>query len=300
MFHIKDDVLADLETNPWLRFKYKLLRFITSPYRMIKSLFLITGALVWTGILVLAIAVFSLLENLPHFQATQASTGFEQAKQAALARVSERYSPERNQERTPDHTEDSPVAYQWTAIDDVNRELLYAIVMSEDGDFFTHKGIDYDALINALGENIKRRKWSFGASTISQQTVKNIYFSEAKTLYRKLKELITVRRLEQALNKNQILELYLNVIEFGPDIYGVAAASKYYFDKTPAELNAAEGAFLAILMPSPRKYHFTIFQNKHMAPRHMRKYKRILQDMRFKEYISPVQYKTYLNWPFFK
>lgn len=283
MLHIKDDVLADLETNPWLRLKYKVLRFITSPYRMLKSLFLITGALFWSAMLVLGLAVFSLLENLPHFD----QQGFEQAKQTAQNRI---------EGKLPD---DQKARYVWTNIDQVNRELLYAIVMSEDGDFFSHQGIDYDALISALGENIKRRKWSFGASTISQQTVKNIYFTEAKTLYRKLKELVTVRRIEKALTKNQILELYFNVVEFGPDIYGVGAAAKYYFNKPPAELNAAEGAFLAILMPSPRKYHFTVYQNKHMAPRHKRKYKRILQDMRFKEYISPNQYRTYLNWKFF-
>ena len=284
MLHIKDDVLADLETNPWLRLKYKVLRFITSPYRMLKSLFLITGALFWSAMLVLALALFSLLENLPHFD----QNGFEQSKQTAQTRVEAKLKGIQK------------AGYFWTSIDQVNRELLYAIVMSEDGDFFSHQGIDYDALISALGENIKRRKWSFGASTISQQTAKNIYFSEAKTLYRKLKELITVRRLEKALTKNQILELYFNVIEFGPDIYGVGAAAKHYFNKKPADLNAAEGAFLAIMMPSPRKYHFTVFQNKHMAPRHKRKYKRILQDMRFKEYISPKQYRTYLNWNFFK
>lgn len=284
MLHIKDDVLADLETNPWLRLKYKILRFVTSPYRILKSLFLITGAIFWSAMLILALAVFSLLENLPHFD----QNGFEQAKQITKTRVESKLSG------------DQKANYFWTDIDQINRELLYAIVMSEDGDFFNHQGIDYDALINALGENIKRRKWSFGASTISQQTVKNLYLSEAKTLYRKLKEVVTVRRMEKALTKNQILELYFNVIEFGPDIYGVGAAAKYYFNKKPNQLNAAEGAFLAIMMPSPRKYHFTIYQNKHMAPRHKRKYRRILQDMRFKEYISPKQYRTYLNWDFFK
>jgi monofunctional biosynthetic peptidoglycan transglycosylase len=172
--------------------------------------------------------------------------------------------------------------------------------MSEDGDFFNHNGIDYDALINALGENIKRREWSFGASTISQQTIKNIYLTENKNLYRKLKEIISVQRLERSITKNEILELYLNLIEFGPDLYGINAAAKYYFNTTPKRLNAAQGAFLALLMPSPRKYHFTIYKNKHLAKRHKRKYRRILQDMRFKEYISPKQYRRYINWSFFK
>jgi len=91
----------------------------------------------------------------------------------------------------------------------------------------------------------------------------------------------------------------LNIVEFGPNIYGIKQASQYYFKLPPSELNAAQGAFLAILMPSPRKYHFTVFQNQYLAKRHRKKYLRILQDMRFKEYISPIQYEKYRNWSFF-
>lgn len=285
MFHIKEKYTNDLEVNPWLRFRNRIIRIIISPYRLTKSLFLITGGLVWIGIIALAITTFSLLDSLPKFD----QDGFNKAKIDTQARIALKL--EKKPTATP---------YLWTPIKDINRELLYAIVMSEDGDFFNHQGIDYDALINALGENIKRREWSFGASTISQQTIKNIYLTESKNLYRKLKEVISVQRLEASLNKNEILELYLNLIEFGPDIYGVGAAAKYYFNSTPKKLNAAQGAFLALLMPSPRKYHFTIFQNQHLAKRHKRKYKRILQDMRYKEYISPKQYYNYIKWPFFK
>jgi len=284
MFNIKDKYLNDLEVNPWLRLRNKTIRIIISPYRLTKSLFLITGGLVWVSILVLGIATYSVLDSLPHFE----QKGFNGTIKDTKARIERRLLDAK-----------PPNSYKWTPIKNINRELLYAIVMSEDGDFFNHNGIDYDALINAIGENIKRREWSFGASTISQQTIKNIYLDESKNLYRKLKEVISVQRLEATLSKNEILELYLNLIEFGPNIYGVHAASQYYFNSTPSKLNAAQGAFLAVLMPSPRKYHFTIFQNKHLAKRHKRKYKRILQDMLYKEYISPKQYYTYLKWPFF-
>lgn len=284
MFHIKDEYLNDLEVNPWLRLRNKIIRIVLSPYRLARSLFLITGALVWLALITLGITTITLLDSLPHFD----KLGFEGAVTDTKNRVELRLK-----EAKP------PIPYKWTSVNSINRELLYAIVMSEDGDFFTHQGIDYDALISALGENIKRRQWSFGASTISQQTIKNIYLSESKNLYRKLKEVIAVQRLEQALTKNEILELYLNLVEFGPDIYGIHAAAKYYFNTTPQKLNAAQGAFLAILMPSPRKYHFTVYQNQHLAKRHKRKYKRILQDMRYKEYISPKQYNIYLKWPFF-
>jgi monofunctional biosynthetic peptidoglycan transglycosylase len=285
MFHIKDKYLNDLEVNPWLKLRNRIIRIIISPYRLTKSLFLITGGLVWIGLFALGITTISLLNSLPQFDLT----GFDGAIIDTKKRI------EQKLKTTPSQT-----PYQWTPIIDINRELLYAIVMSEDGDFFNHNGIDYDALINALGENIKRREWSFGASTISQQTIKNIYLTENKNLYRKLKEIISVQRLERSITKNEILELYLNLIEFGPDLYGINAAAKYYFNTTPKRLNAAQGAFLALLMPSPRKYHFTIYKNKHLAKRHKRKYRRILQDMRFKEYISPKQYRRYINWSFFK
>lgn len=284
MFHIKDDVLSDLEVNPWLRLRNRIIRLILSPYRLFKAILLLTGALVWIAAGIGLFAAISVLDSLPHFD----QKGFDGAKEDARQRVELRLA-----EAKP------PVSYYWVSLDNVNRELLYAIVMSEDGEFFSHQGIDYDALINAIGENIKRRQWSFGASTISQQTIKNAYLNESKNLYRKLKEVIATQRIEDALTKNEILELYLNMVEFGPDIYGIGAAAKYYFNSTPKKLNAAQGAFLAILMPSPRKYHFTVYQNQHLAKRHKRKYKRILQDMAYKEYISPKQYRTYLNWNFF-
>ncbi|GAA6133732.1 hypothetical protein NBRC116188_05210 [Oceaniserpentilla sp. 4NH20-0058] len=285
MFGIKDEYLNEFETQPWKRLRNRFIRLILSPYHLIRSICMITGALVWIGATVLFISAFIMFDSLPYFH----QHPFKQVKASAIKQVQT-------------HLANNPEAakqYQWSSIDDINRELLYAIVMSEDGDFFNHQGIDYDALINALGENIKRREWSFGASTISQQTVKNIYFENGKTLYRKFKEILVTRRLEKALNKNEILEIYLNIVEFGPDIYGIQQASLYYFKLPPSELNAAQGAFLAILMPSPRKYHFTVYQNKYLANRHKRKYLRIMQDMRFKEYISPTQYNKYRNWEFF-
>lgn len=293
MFRIKDEYLNTLEVNRWKRWRNKLIRILISPYRFIRSLCLVTGALFWLSVVVLGVGYSITLHSLPDFNLPENSSQlnlnspFDVAKKAAKERVMAKHL-------------NSNIKFMWTPLKDVHRELLYAIVMSEDSDFFSHRGVDYDALINAIGENIKRRQWSFGASSISQQTIKNIYLSEEKTLYRKLQELLATRRMEAALEKNEILELYFNIIEFGPDLYGIHAASQYYFRKKPSQLNAAEGAFLAILMPSPRKYHFTIFQNQYMAKQHRNKYKRILQDMRFKHYISPEQYARYIKWSFFK
>lgn len=285
MFHIKDEYLNEFETQPWKRLRNRVIRLILSPYHLMRSVFMITGAIVWISAFIFLVSAFLMFDSLPHYE----ENGFTHVKSTAIEKI---------QSNLNEHPK-AQLNYEWTDIDHINRELLYAIVMSEDGDFFEHQGIDYDALINALGENIKRREWSFGASTITQQTVKNIYFENSKTLYRKLKELLVTQRIEKALTKNEILEVYLNIVEFGPDLFGIKQASEYYFSLPPSELNAAQGAFLAILMPSPRKYHFTVYKNKYLAKRHQRKYHRILQDMRFKEYISPAQYSKYRNWQFF-
>ena len=283
MFHIKDEILNDLEVNPWLRLRNRMIRLILSPYRLLKAILLITGGIVWGLAIALGMATFIMLEDLPHFQ----EGSFERIQKEA-------------QDNIAQHLKGTQSSQSWVKIENISRELIYAIIMSEDGQFFSHQGVDYDALINALGENIKRREWSLGGSTISQQTIKNIYLTQSKSLYRKLQEIIATRRLEKALTKNQILELYLNLVEFGPNIYGINEAAQYYFNTNGKKLNAAQGAFLAILMPSPRKYHYTIFQNKHLSKRHLRKYKRILQDMRYKDYISPAQHTLYLKWNFFK
>ena len=193
--------------------------------------------------------------------------------------------------------------YQWTPLREVNRDLLYAVVLAEDARFFQHRGLDYDALLDAFITNLRRGETAFGGSTLSQQTVKNLFLTPQQSYYRKLQEAVLTRRMENRFSKNQILELYLNLAEFGPDIYGVAAASRYYFDKTPAEVNAAEGTYLTLLLPSPRRYHYTLHQNRNVTPGLQRKYRRVLTDMRHANYISQAQLNQYLpllqrkDWP---
>ena len=119
--------------------------------------------------------------------------------------------------------------------------------MSEDSSFFQHDGINYDAILRSLLVNLKAKSFKAGGSTISQQVVKNIFLTQEKTIIRKFKGILYNKRIgEKFYKKNQILELYLNIIEAGPDIYGVNAASHIYFSKRPSELNGAEGAFVAI------------------------------------------------------
>jgi monofunctional biosynthetic peptidoglycan transglycosylase len=263
----------------------RLKRALLSPITGIRRLIFVTGLFVWLCIGGLALYAFQILKAVPERE----TLSFEQVRSYAQSinltnSINSRQANQKN----------------WTDLKDVNRDLLYAIVLSEDAHFFSHNGIDYDALIAALAENIKSQEWRFGASTISQQTAKNLYLTNNKTLSRKLQELLITYRLEDALSKNEILELYLNLIEFGPELYGIGNACAYYFNNTPADINAAEGAYLALLMPSPRKYHYTLFQNGNWSPALMKKHQRILRDMRFKELISIRQYKRYQEWRYDK
>lgn len=263
----------------------RALAAISQPVKIIKTTLMITGALVWLALLLLGLYLYSVFSQVPDLD----GVAFQHLREVSVESVQAKITS-REKERQ----------YKWVRLNDVNRDLLYSIVMSEDGEFFSHDGVNWDAMMYAIGENIKRREFSYGASTITQQVAKNVYLrSNTKSLHRKFTELLVTKALEDHLSKNEILELYLNVAEFGPDIYGVSHASKYYFNKSTNEINAAEGAFLAVMLPSPRKYHYSIFQNKHLSARHKRKLKRILSDMLYKEYISPSQYRRYLNWDYF-
>jgi len=269
----------------------KLVYWLQKPFRFawrwLRRGLLATGALVW--ITLLAIAGYSnyLLHDIPPATAMSMDQLQQQARQRLLMRS--------QLNKTSTQASDAAL-YPWVALDQVSRDLIYTIVLSEDADFFAHQGIDYDALQAALAENIKRREWAFGASTISQQTSKNLFLSPGKSLSRKFQELVATRRLEQALDKNQILEIYLNMAEFGPNLFGIAAAADYYFASRPDQLNAAQGAFLALLLPSPRRYHYSLVTNGNWSPALRKKMHRILRDMRFREYISAEQYREYQQW----
>jgi monofunctional biosynthetic peptidoglycan transglycosylase len=132
--------------------------------------------------------------------------------------------------------------------------LARAAVVAEDGRFWSHEGVDWDAVREAFEKDWKKRQIGHGASTITQQLAKNLYLSPARTPLRKLREWAIARRLERTLSKTRILELYLNVIEFGRRTYGAEAAARRYFGKPAADLSVEEAATLAAVIPSPRLY----------------------------------------------
>ncbi len=131
-----------------------------------------------------------------------------------------------------------------------------AVIVCEDGGFYRHGGFDYIAIEKSIKDNVKAGRFVRGASTISMQLAKNLYLGKEKTLSRKFEEAILTTLLEQRFEKRQMMELYLNVIEFGPGIYGIGPAARHYFDTSPADLTLGQALYLASILPAPDRQHF--------------------------------------------
>ena len=147
---------------------------------------------------------------------------------------------------------------------EISTYVKLAVVASEDTTFYTHNGIDLFEVRESFAKNWATGQLARGGSTITQQLAKNLYLNKEKSFLRKLRELMITLQIEKVLNKDQILEKYLNVVEFGPEVFGVTHAAQYYFRKTPADLDLAEGIWLAFVLPSPKKYSAS-FQKKQLT-----------------------------------
>ena len=144
---------------------------------------------------------------------------------------------------------------RWTPYKAFPAALRKAVVASEDANFFSHEGVDYEAIGEAIKTDWRKGRFVRGGSTITQQLAKNLFLTREKTLIRKVKEFVLARRMDDSLSKSRILELYLNVVELGPMVYGVGHASHYYFGKPPSALTVRECAFLASMLPGPKIYN---------------------------------------------
>lgn len=142
--------------------------------------------------------------------------------------------------------------HRWVTYRRISPQLVRAVLVTEDSAFWKHDGLDYQQIKESLEVNLERGEFARGASTITQQLAKNLYLSPSKNPLRKLRELIIARRLEAELPKQRILEIYLNVIEWGNGIYGAEAAARTYFGKSAAQLNSSESALLAAAIANPR------------------------------------------------
>ena len=143
------------------------------------------------------------------------------------------------------------VAREWTPYAAISPAVKRAVLVAEDVNFFSHHGFALDEMQSALEDALRDRELPRGASTITQQLAKNLWLSRSRNPLRKAKEALLTWQIERTLPKRRILELYLNVVELGPGIYGVGAASQRYFGKTPADLDESEAAQLAAVLPSP-------------------------------------------------
>ena len=141
---------------------------------------------------------------------------------------------------------------RWVKYSRISPSLIRAVIVTEDSAFWQHDGVDYQQLKESMDVNLERMEFARGASTITQQLAKNLYLSPSKNPIRKARELLIARRLEAELSKQRILELYLNLIEWGNGIYGAEAAARTYFGKSAAELSPQESALLAAAISSPR------------------------------------------------
>ena len=184
----------------------------------------------------------------------------------------------------------------WVNLKDISSYGKWAIILTEDWAYYQHQGLDVEQIKVALNEMMSADRFR-GASTITQQMVKNVLLSEYPTLWRKLHEIILAQKVEKVLSKGRILELYLNSIEFGPGIYGMKNASFHYFKKHPSGLGARESAFLAMLLPSPKRYYVS-FKKKRLTKFANLRIKAILVKMRMGKILSVDQYESELHSKF--
>jgi hypothetical protein len=167
--------------------------------------------------------------------------------------------------------------------------LRGAFLATEDISFFQHAGYVADSLSLAIGQNLLANRFAMGGSTITMQMVKNVFLSHEKTLSRKVQELFLTDYVERSLGKERILEIYLNVIEFGPGIFGIGPAAQYYFGRPVSELNNVESVFLASIVYSPRRHHGSYCRGS-VSKEWNQRLRQLLELMHMKELISEADF----------
>lgn len=144
--------------------------------------------------------------------------------------------------------------HQWVPYERISVQMKRAVVSSEDDNFVDHDGFDWDGIQKAMEKNQKKGRAVAGGSTISQQLAKNLFLSPSRSYVRKAEEAVITVMIETFWDKRRILEVYLNVVEWGNGVFGVDAASRRYFNINAAQLSASQAAHLAVMLPNPRKY----------------------------------------------
>ncbi|MES2917443.1 MAG: monofunctional biosynthetic peptidoglycan transglycosylase [Pseudomonadota bacterium] len=153
-----------------------------------------------------------------------------------------------------DKNPDAELRHKWVPYEKISGNLKRAVVASEDARFLQHEGFDWEGIQAAWEKNLKKGKLVAGGSTISQQLAKNLFLSSKRTPWRKAEEAVITVMLENMLSKRRILEIYLNVIEWGDGVFGAEAAARHYYKTSARNLSAAQAAKLAAMVPNPRFY----------------------------------------------
>ncbi len=183
----------------------------------------------------------------------------------------------------------------YLSFSEIPQYVYGAVVSSEDAGFFGHKGVEFKEIESAIIDNIEGDKpYLRGGSTITQQLVKNLLLSREKTLLRKVKELLLSIELDATLSKERILEIYLNGIEWGPEIFGIGAAARHYFGKSVPDLKPIEAAYLASIIPNPNRY-YVYFVNNEIPDKWIEKIQSILYRMNLFGFLSDEEYNKSLS-----
>ncbi len=156
----------------------------------------------------------------------------------------------------PTTIESGPGTRDWVPLTEISPYVPIAVVVCEDSNFWVHHGFNEKSIRDSIRDNLRAGKFLRGASTVSMQLAKNLYLGREKTLSRKLQESVLTVLLEQSLTKERILELYLNVIEFAPGLYGIGPAAEHYFNSLPKDLSLAQAFYLVSILPNPKIRHF--------------------------------------------
>jgi len=146
------------------------------------------------------------------------------------------------------------LAHKWVPYERISLNLKRAVVAAEDAHFLDHEGFDWEGIQNAMERNIARGRLRAGGSTITQQLAKNLFLSPSRSFWRKGQEAVITVMIEATWSKRRILEVYLNVAQWGDDVFGAEAAAQRYFGVPASRLSAAQGARLAVMLPNPRRY----------------------------------------------
>ncbi len=185
-----------------------------------------------------------------------------------------------------------PGMASWTDYDEISPYVVDALLTCEDANFFSHRGFSALAIRNAMLANVKAGKFLLGASTLTMQLAKNLFLDRRKVLSRKLQEAVLTAWLEQSMSKSELLELYLNVVELGPDLYGIGPASRHYFGRSPSELDPMEALFLVSILPSPVRSH-AMWDRGAVGDGYLKYLHRLLREEHARGLIDDAEYEAF-------